>query len=406
MMLPKVHSLILLFWSLTVHRMTPIYGFSRTTTTNRKIARRIQGDTFFSLNIPSFLPKIRLHAETSGEKTSTAPVLNGKRVLPHKVLMGGLKGHANVPGVFALLNKDYKRGAEGWENCEHIGVSMDLEAVLTKMIDEFPTQAVHIRALSFAIPVEGAMQSIADDWRAEAIEAGGKINVDPVAAAMEMPFDDDDDEDDFDEDDLSFLEMTAESMAMARASPPVTISVEKAAEGDEVVSPFEMPKPATITTGSEEKIVFNKENVDRVLDEVRPYLISDGGNVSVERVDEATRSVYLKLEGACGSCPSSTVTMQMGIERVLKEKFENLGEVLRVEEEDSKPKELSFEMVAVEVNRISPAIIAMGGSVEIVSVDGESGIVELKFTGAKKVRSGLELAIRDIDFVKEVIFVE
>ena len=404
-MLPKVHLLTLLL-HLTLHCTSPIYGFSRTSTQHRNVAGQIQGGTFLRLNTPYFLPITRLHAEASSEKTSTAPVLNGKRVLPQKVLMGGLKGHANVPGVFALLNKDYKRGAEGWENCEHIGVSMDLEATLTKMFDEFPTQAAHIRALSFAIPVEGAMQSIADDWRVEAIQAGGKINVDPVAAVMETPFDDDNDEDDFDEDDLSFMEMTAEAMAMARAPPPNSISIEKAAEGDEIVSPFEMPKPATITTSSDEKIVFNKENVDMVLDEVRPYLISDGGNVSVERVDEATRNVYLKLEGACGSCPSSTVTMQMGIERVLKEKFENLGEVLRVEEVDSKPKELSFEMVAVEVNRISPAIIAMGGSVEIVSVDGESGIVVLKFRGAQKVRLGLELAIRDIGFVKEVKFVE
>ncbi|OEU15395.1 nitrogen-fixing NifU-like protein, partial [Fragilariopsis cylindrus CCMP1102] len=73
------------------------------------------------------------------------------------------------------------------------------------------------------------------------------------------------------------------------------------------------------------------ENVDSVLDEIRPYLISDGGNVSVERVDEETKNVYLVLEGACGSCPSSTVTMQMGIERVLKENFVDLGEVLQVE---------------------------------------------------------------------------
>jgi Fe-S cluster biogenesis protein NfuA len=337
---------------------------------------------------------------TAAPVAPAAPVLNGKRVLPSKVLLAGLKGYSNVAGVFALINKNYQRGTEGWGNCEHIGVSMDLEADLTQMIDQFPTSVAHIRALSFAIPVEGAMQSIADDWRMEAMKAGGKINVDPIAAAMEMPMDDDD-EDEFDEDDAAFMEMTAEALAMARG-PGTTGTV----EADEVVSPFEMPKAATITTTNEEKVVFTKENVDKVLDEVRPYLISDGGNVSVERVDEGTRSVYLKLEGACGSCPSSTVTMQMGIERVLKEKFENLGEVLRVQDDDGKPKELSFEMVAAEVNRINPAIIAMGGSVEIVSVDGESGIVELKFNGAQKVRAGLELAVRDIDFVQEVKFVE
>ena len=52
---------------------------------------------------------------------------------------------------------------------------------------------------------------------------------------------------------------------------------------------------------------FTLENVDKVLDEVRPYLIADGGNVEVVSVDEFTRSVSLTLQGACGSCPSSTV---------------------------------------------------------------------------------------------------
>ena len=72
----------------------------------------------------------------------------------------------------------------------------------------------------------------------------------------------------------------------------------------------------------------------KVLDETRPYLINDGGNVSIVRVDEEARSVYLKLEGACGNCASSTVTMSMGITRVLKENFDNLGEVVQVEDED------------------------------------------------------------------------
>ena len=72
------------------------------------------------------------------------------------------------------------------------------------------------------------------------------------------------------------------------------------------------------------------ENVDSVLDSVRPYLISDGGNVAVSAVDKATGNVMLVLQGACGTCPSSTVTMKMGIERVLKENFKGLGEVVSV----------------------------------------------------------------------------
>ena len=52
---------------------------------------------------------------------------------------------------------------------------------------------------------------------------------------------------------------------------------------------------------------FTVQNVNKVLDEVRPHLISDGGNVAVHKIDPEKRSVELVLEGACGSCPSSTV---------------------------------------------------------------------------------------------------
>ena len=54
-------------------------------------------------------------------------------------------------------------------------------------------------------------------------------------------------------------------------------------------------------------LLLTVENVDKVLDEIRPYLIADGGNVAVVSVDDFTRSISLTLQGACGSCPSSTV---------------------------------------------------------------------------------------------------
>ena len=53
--------------------------------------------------------------------------------------------------------------------------------------------------------------------------------------------------------------------------------------------------------------------------QIRPYLISDGGNVELSEIDGPV--VYLKLQGACGSCPSSTTTMTMGIRRRLMEKI-------------------------------------------------------------------------------------
>jgi Fe-S cluster biogenesis protein NfuA len=63
------------------------------------------------------------------------------------------------------------------------------------------------------------------------------------------------------------------------------------------------------------------ENVERTLDELRPYLMADGGNVEV---------VEVRLQGACGSCPSSTMTLKMGIERKLREAIPEVSEVVQV----------------------------------------------------------------------------
>jgi Fe-S cluster biogenesis protein NfuA len=88
-----------------------------------------------------------------------------------------------------------------------------------------------------------------------------------------------------------------------------------------VVSPFEGGKATAGGAGGEEgELPFTVDSVDVVLDEVRPYLIADGGNCRVVSVDADSGKVALQLEGACGTCPSSTVTMKQGIERVLREK--------------------------------------------------------------------------------------
>ena len=59
-----------------------------------------------------------------------------------------------------------------------------------------------------------------------------------------------------------------------------------------------------------------KEEVESVLETLRPQLMQDGGNV--ELVDIEDGIVKLRLIGACSSCSSSTMTLKMGIERALK----------------------------------------------------------------------------------------
>ena len=70
------------------------------------------------------------------------------------------------------------------------------------------------------------------------------------------------------------------------------------------------------------------DNVEKVLDEMRPYLMSDGGNVELVELDGPI--VKLRLQGACGSCPSSAMTLRMGIERRLKEMIPEIAEIEQV----------------------------------------------------------------------------
>ena len=72
-------------------------------------------------------------------------------------------------------------------------------------------------------------------------------------------------------------------------------------------------------------LALTTENVETVLDEMRPYLMADGGNVELVEIDGPI--VKLRLQGACGSCPSSTMTLKMGIERRLREKIPEVVEV-------------------------------------------------------------------------------
>ena len=79
---------------------------------------------------------------------------------------------------------------------------------------------------------------------------------------------------------------------------------------------------------STETLPQTNENVETVLDELRPFLISDGGNVEIAEIDGPI--VKVRLQGACGSCPSSTMTLKMGIERKLKEMIPEISEVVQV----------------------------------------------------------------------------
>lgn len=75
-----------------------------------------------------------------------------------------------------------------------------------------------------------------------------------------------------------------------------------------------------------------KDKVEKVLEKIRPSLVNDGGNV--ELVDVTDGKVEVKLTGACAGCPMSSMTLKMGIERLLKQEIPEVKEVVAVDSLD------------------------------------------------------------------------
>ena len=75
-------------------------------------------------------------------------------------------------------------------------------------------------------------------------------------------------------------------------------------------------------------MAVNEELLKKVLEEIRPNLQADGGDMEYVGVDDEG-VVKLELQGACAGCPMSSLTLSMGIERILKE---HVPGVTRVEQ--------------------------------------------------------------------------
>ncbi len=71
-----------------------------------------------------------------------------------------------------------------------------------------------------------------------------------------------------------------------------------------------------------------KQKIIDAINTVRPYLQADGGDV--EYVDYVDQVVQVRLKGACGTCPSALMTLQMGVERAIREKVPEIKGVVAV----------------------------------------------------------------------------
>lgn len=70
-----------------------------------------------------------------------------------------------------------------------------------------------------------------------------------------------------------------------------------------------------------------KKKVSMALDEIRPMLQADGGDVELAGIDESTMTVFVRLTGACGGCPSAALTLKAGVEKKVKEHAPEISSV-------------------------------------------------------------------------------
>ena len=73
-----------------------------------------------------------------------------------------------------------------------------------------------------------------------------------------------------------------------------------------------------------------KEQVEQVINEIRPILQSDGGDIQLIGVDEKTGIVTVGLQGRCGACPHAQMTLQAVVEKRIKELVPGVTAVERV----------------------------------------------------------------------------
>ena len=168
----------------------------------------------------------------------------------------------------------------------------------------------------------------------------------------------------------------------------------------QIVSPFANRKPKQEMVVEEQSRPFTKENVNAVLDTVRPMLVADGGNVDVIKVDDRDKSVVLQLQGACGSCPSATTTMKNGLELALKQAWPDLGRVTRL---DDPTLQLTAAQADALLEPIRPTFTSLGAVATVLSANLLGpGVVELEYSGPDTVRYGIELSLLDSPLVSEV----
>jgi len=123
---------------------------------------------------------------------------------------------------------------------------------------------------------------------------------------------------------------------VAEAAPAPAPVVEAAAAEATVAAPVAeaapevAARPVVSPTDDTAGPAISFEKVQEIMDEmVRPALQGDGGDITLLRIEN--NDIYVKLVGSCSTCPSSIMTMKMGVEALLKEEFPAMGSLIQVD---------------------------------------------------------------------------
>lgn len=98
-------------------------------------------------------------------------------------------------------------------------------------------------------------------------------------------------------------------------------------------------------------------------------------------------------QGACGTCPSSTQTMKMGLERKLKERIPEIQEVIQAMPDSP---DLNEEQINVVLDTVRPFLQVAGGTIDVDSIKGEGGMqptITLKMEGSAASLNSVKLEI-------------
>jgi Fe-S cluster biogenesis protein NfuA len=130
------------------------------------------------------------------------------------------------------------------------------------------------------------------------------------------------------------VQAKAEPVVEAKAEPVVEAAPEAAVEAAPEAAVEAAPEAkAPVVFDDDDDTVgmpLTLDNVQEILDDmVRPALQGDGGDIALVKIED--NNVYVKLVGACDTCPSATATMKLGVEALFREEFPDMRELIQVD---------------------------------------------------------------------------